>query len=78
MMKPFRFGSSCGGSSTPASPVHGGTGYAFLNHLNGLFVDGANAAALTAVYQSWTKDTTPLRDLVYQKKYLILRVSLSS
>jgi (1->4)-alpha-D-glucan 1-alpha-D-glucosylmutase len=56
----------------------GTTGYDFLHALNDLFVDHAHAKVLTRLYQRWTGMTTSLRDLVYQKKYLTLQVSLSS
>jgi (1->4)-alpha-D-glucan 1-alpha-D-glucosylmutase len=59
-------------------PVYGTTGYEFLNALNGLFVDRDHAAAFTKLYRKWTHHDGPFRDLVYQKKYLILQVSLSS
>jgi (1->4)-alpha-D-glucan 1-alpha-D-glucosylmutase len=58
-------------------PIHGTTGYAFLNELNGLFVDHRNAGAFSRLYHRWTRTETSFRDLVYQKKFLILQVSLS-
>jgi (1->4)-alpha-D-glucan 1-alpha-D-glucosylmutase len=59
-------------------PVYGTTGYAFLNMLNGLFVDHANVGAFSRLYHRWTSAAAPFRDLVYQKKFLILQVALSS
>jgi (1->4)-alpha-D-glucan 1-alpha-D-glucosylmutase len=59
-------------------PVHGTTGYEFLNLLNGLFVDPGHAAALSRVYTRWSRLESNFPDIVYQKKLLILRVSLSS
>jgi (1->4)-alpha-D-glucan 1-alpha-D-glucosylmutase len=59
-------------------PAAGTTGYDFLHTLNDLFVDHANAKAFTRLYHRWTGQTTPLRDLAYQKKYLTMQVSLSS
>jgi (1->4)-alpha-D-glucan 1-alpha-D-glucosylmutase len=59
-------------------PIHGTTGYTFLNKVNGLLVDGDSAAALTRIYQDWTGDDTPFSEVVYQKKLLILRVTMSS
>jgi (1->4)-alpha-D-glucan 1-alpha-D-glucosylmutase len=59
-------------------PVDGTTGYEFLNVLNGLFVDRDHAAAFTRLYRKWTHRDDSFRDLVYQKKFLILQVSLSS
>ena len=59
-------------------PVAGTTGYEFLHALNDLFVDHDQARKFTRLYQRWTGVRTPLRDLVYQKKYLVLQVSLAS
>src|SRR5262249_30626560 len=59
-------------------PVHGTTGYEFLNTLNGLFVDSANALALSRIYHRWLDREISFRDVVYQEKFLILQVSLSS
>jgi (1->4)-alpha-D-glucan 1-alpha-D-glucosylmutase len=58
-------------------PIYGTTGYEFLNTLNGVFVDAEHADAFTRIYQSWTRMTDPFLDLLYQKKFLILQVSLS-
>jgi (1->4)-alpha-D-glucan 1-alpha-D-glucosylmutase len=62
----------------PDWPVHGTTGYTFLNMVNGLFVDRTHASALTRLYHRWGGVEIPFRDLVYQKKFLILQVSMSS
>src|SRR5205814_8946192 len=35
-------------------PVHGTTGYEFLNTLNGLFVESANASLFRRIYQRWS------------------------
>jgi (1->4)-alpha-D-glucan 1-alpha-D-glucosylmutase len=59
-------------------PCYGTSGYAFLNMVNGLFVDAASAPAFTDLYQRWTGIDTPLPEIVYQKKFLILQVALSS
>ncbi|HTU91538.1 MAG TPA: malto-oligosyltrehalose synthase, partial [Gemmataceae bacterium] len=59
-------------------PVHGTTGYDFLNVLGGLFVDPASARAFTTLYRDWIEDYTPFGEVVYQKKLLILQLSLSS
>jgi (1->4)-alpha-D-glucan 1-alpha-D-glucosylmutase len=58
-------------------PVYGTTGYAFANRLCGLFVESENAPAFTRIYERWSGLRTPLRDVVYQNKFLILQVSLS-
>ncbi|HEV3258288.1 MAG TPA: malto-oligosyltrehalose synthase [Gemmataceae bacterium] len=59
-------------------PVHGTTGYEFLNWLNGLFVDPGHAKALTRIYQRWSEIDPSFVELVYQKKFLTLQVALSS
>jgi (1->4)-alpha-D-glucan 1-alpha-D-glucosylmutase len=65
-------------------PVHGTTGYEFLNTLNGLFVEPGNATTFQRLYQRWLgpngqgKWAASFADIVYQKKFLILQVSLSS
>jgi (1->4)-alpha-D-glucan 1-alpha-D-glucosylmutase len=68
-----------GDEALPADwPVQGTVGYEFVNALTRLFVDPANGTPLSRIYQRWTGQTTPFADLVYQKKFLILQVSLSS
>ena len=57
---------------------HGTSGYDFLIMANGLFVDGANADAFTRIYDEWTGEQADFEDLVYEKKKLILQVSLAS
>jgi (1->4)-alpha-D-glucan 1-alpha-D-glucosylmutase len=59
-------------------PTYGTSGYDFLNAVNGLFVDGSRGRAFTRLYQDWTSSDTPFPELAYQKKLLILSVSLSS
>jgi (1->4)-alpha-D-glucan 1-alpha-D-glucosylmutase len=59
-------------------PVHGTTGYEFLNTLNGLFINSAHAGTFGRIYQRRTGQTVSFKDIVYQKKFLILQVSLSS
>lgn len=59
-------------------PVHGTTGYEFLNLVNGLFVDGAGAKALDEAYHRFTGRRLSFEDLVYHSKQLIMRVAMSS
>jgi (1->4)-alpha-D-glucan 1-alpha-D-glucosylmutase len=58
--------------------VHGTTGYRYANVLNGLYVDGANEAKLTRAYQAFIDDETPLAEIEYRAKRLILRTALAS
>jgi (1->4)-alpha-D-glucan 1-alpha-D-glucosylmutase len=67
------------GEPLPADwPVHGTSGYDFLNMANGLFVDGRHERAFTRLYQEWTGDPAEFADLVYHKQKLILDTSLAS
>lgn len=59
-------------------PVHGSTGYEFLNALNGAFVDADHAGLFGRIYQRWGGPDGHFGDLVFRKKFLILQVSLSS
>ncbi len=59
-------------------PVHGTSGYDFLNQVNGLFVEGTNAESFNHLYHGWVQDDTPFREVVHLKKRLIMQVSLSS
>jgi (1->4)-alpha-D-glucan 1-alpha-D-glucosylmutase len=59
-------------------PVHGTTGYDFLNLLGGLFVDGRAAQAFRELYAEFTGARTNFADLVYACKKLVLRVAMSS
>src|SRR5262249_5791238 len=59
-------------------PIHGTTGYEFLNRLNGLFVETAQEKAFSRLYEV-AADTNPVfAEYVFQKKFLILQVALSS
>lgn len=63
----------------PASwPVHGTTGYAFLNQLNGLFVDSANAGALQECYADFLGHDDAFADILYTTKKLIMETSMAS
>ena len=68
-----------GSEALPADwPVHGTTGYDFLNVLGGVFVDTNHAQAFSEIYQDWTLDDRTYDEVVYQKKVLILQSALSS
>jgi (1->4)-alpha-D-glucan 1-alpha-D-glucosylmutase len=59
-------------------PVHGTSGYDFLNQVNGLFVDPDAAREFTRRYNDHVQDDSRFGDLVYRKKALIMQASLSS
>lgn len=58
--------------------IQGTTGYEFLNLVGGLFVDAANARAMTAAYSGFTGQRTSYADLVYASKLLIMEAAMSS
>jgi (1->4)-alpha-D-glucan 1-alpha-D-glucosylmutase len=59
-------------------PVHGTTGYEFLNMLNGLFVQPESAGPMTRIYDRWRGQDGCFVDVVHQKKFLILQVAMAS
>ena len=59
-------------------PVYGTSGYEFVNAVNDLFVETANARAFTSLYLDWGEVDPLFAVTVYQKKTLTLQVSLSS
>ncbi len=59
-------------------PVHGTSGYDFLNQVNGLFVNPDVARAFTRLYNDHVQDDSGFAELVYRKKLLIMQVSLAS
>jgi (1->4)-alpha-D-glucan 1-alpha-D-glucosylmutase len=59
-------------------PIHGTTGYDFLNTLNGLFVDAGGARAIEKLYQRIRDGRGEFDDLFYQARRLILRTAMSS
>lgn len=67
------------GEPLPADwAVHGTSGYDFLNVINGLFVDVANAPIFTKRYNDCVKSDQTFEELAYEKKRLILQISLAS
>jgi (1->4)-alpha-D-glucan 1-alpha-D-glucosylmutase len=58
--------------------VHGTTGYNFLNQVNGLFVDPANARRMRRVYAKLTGRQQPFDDLLYEAKRLIMDTAMAS
>ena len=59
-------------------PIDGTTGYDFLNRVNGLFVDGANYAAMTKIYQEFASDIPDFKSLVHACKRKVLHGSFVS
>ena len=53
-------------------PIAGTTGYEYLNHLNGIFVDPAGGEAIEAVYSKFAGKQTSFADVVYEKKKLVM------
>ena len=58
--------------------THGTTGYEFLGAINGVFLDRRGEEPLSQLYRQWTGTDQRFADLVYHKKSLILRDTLSS
>jgi (1->4)-alpha-D-glucan 1-alpha-D-glucosylmutase len=59
-------------------PVHGTTGYDFMNLLNGVFVDASNAQAFRELYAEFTGAVVKFSDLLYETKRLTLKAAMSS
>ena len=57
----------------PASwAVAGTTGYDFLNHVNGLFIDAASEKKLTEFYGDFTGETTDYAVIIREKRHAVL------
>jgi (1->4)-alpha-D-glucan 1-alpha-D-glucosylmutase len=59
-------------------PVHGTTGYNWLNVVNGVFVDARSKARLDRIYSSFIVDYAEWADVAFDSKVLVLRTSLAS
>ena len=59
-------------------PVHGTTGYEFMNLVSGLHVDRRHERQFTELYQRFTRRQDSYDDLVYESKNLIMRMSMAS
>ncbi len=59
-------------------PVHGTTGYNFLNQLNGVFIETANGRRMRRVYEKLTGASETFDDLLYDCKRLIMDTSMAS
>jgi (1->4)-alpha-D-glucan 1-alpha-D-glucosylmutase len=62
----------------PTWPVHGTSGYDFVNQVNGLFVDSGQFERVNRLYREIVPDAMPFSELVYRKKLLIVQASLAS
>ena len=58
--------------------AHGTTGYNFLNQVNGLFVDSANARRMRRAYGKVTGRTQSFDDQLYEAKRLIMDTAMAS
>ena len=58
-------------------PVHGTTGYDFMNLVGGLFLDPAAGARLERFYRAFTRESDSFDEILYQSKRLIMRTALA-
>jgi (1->4)-alpha-D-glucan 1-alpha-D-glucosylmutase len=58
--------------------VHGTTGYRFANVVNGLFIERDNERELTRIYERFIDRTFDFGQLLYEKKKLIMNMSMAS
>ena len=58
-------------------PVDGTTGYDFIAHVDGLFVDTRNEETLTSLYHAFTGESQPFSELVRSCKHEIMATELS-
>jgi (1->4)-alpha-D-glucan 1-alpha-D-glucosylmutase len=67
-----------GGEKMPEDwPIFGTTGYAFLNPLNAIFIDTANARTFDKIYTGFVRSKFNYQGLVYEKKRLIVLTAMS-
>lgn len=59
-------------------PIFGTIGYAFMNPLNGIFVDGQSLKNFNDIYGRFIRTKMDYQDLVYEKKKLIMQAAMSS
>ncbi len=59
-------------------PVHGTTGYDFMNDAIGVLVDTAAERTITSAFQKFIGHTMHFGHLVYAKKRLVMRLSLAN
>ena len=56
----------------PAWPIHGTTGYDFMNALNGVFVSAGGVKTLDEIYARFTGTAPDFREIVYRSKRLTM------
>jgi (1->4)-alpha-D-glucan 1-alpha-D-glucosylmutase len=59
-------------------PVHGTTGYDFMNDVIGVLVDGSAERAITGAFHKFIGHSLNFGHLVYAKKRLVMRLSLAN
>jgi (1->4)-alpha-D-glucan 1-alpha-D-glucosylmutase len=59
-------------------PVHGETGYRFVNVLSGLFIDGAAESRFERIYQRFTDDRRSFAEIAYESRMLIMNTTLAA
>ena len=69
---------SAGESLPDAWPVHGTSGYDFMNDLNRLFVDPQSARRLKQVFSRFTQQAGPITAVIYECKKLITWTAMGS
>jgi (1->4)-alpha-D-glucan 1-alpha-D-glucosylmutase len=62
----------------PLWPVQGTTGYDFLNHLNGVFIDPEGEKPLSDFYAEFTGETLDYPALVRNKKHMVIHGQLAA
>ncbi len=59
-------------------PIHGTTGYVFLNSVNGILIAGQNAKAFDVIYEKFIRKKINMQDMISANKKVVMRVTLSS
>ncbi len=59
-------------------PIHGTTGYTFMNLVTGILVDHRHYRVMDRIYRAYTGGAAAYADEAYDEKRLIMRVSLAS
>lgn len=62
----------------PEWPVHGTTGYDFVNLVNNLFIDNSSEKRMTRIYRRFTLMTDDFDTVLYNSKKKIMRLVLAS